>query len=92
MIEGEVPRPRDELISIQRAKLAALAPFSYENSGFYRRRLDEPGLLPMDIQTLEHLKWPVIDKAEMIAPMIAPLRLPFLHRRRPPASARLPLA
>jgi phenylacetate-CoA ligase len=31
---------RDELVAIQNAKLAALAPFLYENSAFYRARFD----------------------------------------------------
>ena len=58
---------RDELISIQNDKLAALAPFLYENSAFYRRRFDRLGLAPTDIATVEDLpKWPVIDKSEMM--------------------------
>jgi len=59
---------RDELAAVQNAKLAALAPFLYENSPFYRRRFDRLGLLPSDIRTVEDLpKWPVVDKAEMMA-------------------------
>ena len=59
---------RDELVAIQNAKLAALTPFLYENSGFYRRRFDRLGLLPSDIRSLEDLpRWPVVDKAEMMA-------------------------
>jgi phenylacetate-CoA ligase len=58
---------RDELAAIQSAKLAALTPFLYENSLFYRRRFDRLGLAPTDIQTLDDLpKWPVIDKTEMM--------------------------
>lgn len=58
---------RDELTAIQNAKLAALTPFLYENSAFYRRRFDRLGLAPTDIQTVEDLpKWPVVDKAEMM--------------------------
>ena len=58
---------RDELRAIQDAKLAALTPFLYENSGFYRRRFDRLGLAPSDIRTVEDLsKWPVVDKAEMM--------------------------
>jgi phenylacetate-CoA ligase len=58
---------RDELVSIQEAKLAALLPFLYENSPFYRRRFDRLGLLPSDIRGLDDLvaKWPVVDKHEM---------------------------
>src|SRR5262249_25031626 len=59
---------RDELTAIQNAKLAALTPFLYENSAFYRRRFDRLGLAPTDIAATEHLpRWPVVDKAEMIA-------------------------
>lgn len=59
---------RDELVAIQNAKLAALTPFLYENSGFYRRRFDRLGLLPSDIQSVEDLpRWPVVDKTEMMA-------------------------
>jgi phenylacetate-CoA ligase len=59
---------RDELLAIQNDKLAALTPFLYENSGFYRRRFDRLGLLPSDIQTVDDLaRWPVVDKAEMMA-------------------------
>ena len=58
---------RDELIAIQSEKLAAVTPFLYENSAFYRRRFDKLGLAPTDIQTVDDLaKWPVIDKSEMM--------------------------
>ena len=58
----------DQTIAIQNDKLAALAPFLYENSGFYRRRFDRLGLTPDDIRTVEDLpKWPVVDKSEMMA-------------------------
>jgi phenylacetate-CoA ligase len=58
---------RDELRAIQDAKLAALAPFLYENSAFYRRRFDRLGLLPTDLRTVDDLpKWPVVDKVEMM--------------------------
>ena len=59
---------RHELRAIQDAKLAALTPFLYENSEFYRRRFDRLGLAPSDIQRVEDLlKWPVVDQAEMMA-------------------------
>ena len=58
---------RDELIGIQNDKLAALAPFLYENSGFYRARFDRLGLAPSDIASVDDLpKWPVVDKSEMM--------------------------
>ena len=59
---------RDELVAIQNAKLAALTPFLYENSAFYRERFDRLNLLPSDIRTVDDLaKWPVVDKTEMMA-------------------------
>jgi phenylacetate-CoA ligase len=59
---------RDELMHIQSEKLRAVVPFLYENSAFYRRRFDRLGLLPSDFRSVEDLaKWPVVDKAEMMA-------------------------
>jgi phenylacetate-CoA ligase len=59
---------RDELTAIQNEKLAAVVPFLYENSAFYRRRFERLGLLPSDISSVDDLKkWPVVDKAEMMA-------------------------
>src|SRR4029077_17189257 len=46
---------RDELRAIQDAKLAALTPFLYENSTFYRRRFDRLSLLPTDLPPLGDL-------------------------------------
>jgi phenylacetate-CoA ligase len=59
---------RDELRAIQDDKIAAVAPFLYENSDFYRRRFDRLGLLPSDLRTVDDLiaKWPVVDKHEMV--------------------------
>jgi phenylacetate-CoA ligase len=42
---------RDELRAIQDAKVAAVTPFLYENSAFYRRRFDRIGLLPSEAST-----------------------------------------
>jgi len=59
---------RDELAAIQNEKLRAAVPFLYENSAFYRRRFERLGLLPSDIRSIDDLeKWPVVDKAEMVA-------------------------
>lgn len=59
---------RDEIIAIQNDKLAALTPYLYENSAFYRNRFDGLGLTPTDIRTIDDLpKWPVVNKAEMMA-------------------------
>ncbi|MEE2995933.1 MAG: AMP-binding protein [Pseudomonadota bacterium] len=58
---------RDELTAIQNDKLAAVTPFLYENSPFYRARFDRLGLAPTDIATVDDLpKWPVLDKSEMM--------------------------
>ena len=59
---------RDELRAIQDAKIAAVTPFLYENSAFYRRRFDRIGLLPSDIKSVDDLvgKWPLLDKTEMV--------------------------
>ncbi len=63
---------RDEIIAIQNDKLAALAPFLYENSEFYRRRFDRLGLAPSDIRTIDDLaQWPVVDKQEMVEDALA---------------------
>ena len=59
---------RDELTAIQNEKLRAAVPFLYENSPFYRRRFERLGLSPADIRSVDDLeKWPVVDKAEMMA-------------------------
>jgi phenylacetate-CoA ligase len=59
---------RDELAAIQNEKLRAVVPFLYENSPFYRRRFDRLSLSPTDLHSIDDLeKWPVVDKAEMMA-------------------------
>lgn len=63
---------RDELRSLQDAKLEVLTPFLYENSDFYRRRFDGLGLTPDDIKTVDDLaKWPPLDKKEMVEDLMA---------------------
>src|SRR6185436_16906366 len=63
---------RDEIRAIQDAKLAAVTPFLYENSAFYRRRFDKLGLAPTDIRTVDDLpRWPPVDTAEMMADVTA---------------------
>jgi phenylacetate-CoA ligase len=58
---------RDEIAAIQDAKVAAVVPFLYENSDFYRRRFERLGLIPSDIKSAADLitKWPVVEKSEM---------------------------
>ena len=64
---------QDEIRAIQNAKVAAVMPFLYENSPFYRRRFDKLGLAPADIKTVDDLiaKWPVVDKSEMAQDALA---------------------
>ena len=58
---------RDEIAAIQNEKLAAVTPFLYENSPFYRARFDRLGLTPTDISSVESLhNWPVLEKSEMM--------------------------
>ena len=58
---------RDEITAIQDAKVAAVVPFLFENSGFYRHRFERLGLIPDDIKCVADLiaKWPVVEKTEM---------------------------
>src|SRR3954447_25488288 len=59
---------REKLVAIQNEKLRGAVPFLYENSPFYRRRFDRLGLSPSDFRSTDDLqKWPVVDKAEMMA-------------------------
>jgi phenylacetate-CoA ligase len=64
---------RDELRCIQDEKLAALVPFLYENSAFYRRRFGRLALDPRDIRSVDDLvtKWPVVTKTEMAEDVIS---------------------
>ncbi|HWK13908.1 MAG TPA: AMP-binding protein [Rhizobiaceae bacterium] len=64
---------RDRIRAVQDEKIAAVTPFLYENSAFYRRRFDRLGLAPTDIRSVDDLiaKWPVVDKKEMMEDAIA---------------------
>jgi phenylacetate-CoA ligase len=64
---------RERIREVQDRKVAAVAPFLYENSDFYRRRFDRLGLAPTDIRNVDDLigKWPVIDKQEMMDDIVA---------------------
>lgn len=59
---------REHIRDIQDEKIAAVAPFLYENSPFYKRRFDRLGLSPTALSSVDDLitKWPVIDKKEMM--------------------------
>ncbi|WP_442954504.1 phenylacetate--CoA ligase family protein, partial [Pararhodobacter sp.] len=64
---------RDQIRAVQDEKLAAVAPFLYENSDFYRRRFDSLGVAPSDIRDVDSLivNWPVITKQEMMEDALA---------------------
>ena len=64
---------RDRIRAVQDEKIAAVAPFLYENSGFYRRRFDRLGIAPSDVHSVETLlaNWPVVTKQEMMEDAIA---------------------
>ncbi|MCC0080653.1 MAG: AMP-binding protein [Rhodobacter sp.] len=58
----------DRTRAVQDEKIAAVAPFLYENSAFYRRRFDRLGVAPTDITSVETMvaNWPVVTKYEMM--------------------------
>lgn len=48
--------PADELEQMQEKKLKHLVNYVYQHSDFYKKRFDEAGVRPEDIQTLDDLK------------------------------------
>ncbi|MDI9394009.1 MAG: phenylacetate--CoA ligase family protein [Euryarchaeota archaeon] len=48
--------PADNLRKLQEEKLKKLVHYVYENSPFYRKRFDEHGVRPEDIQTLKDIR------------------------------------
>ncbi len=48
--------PLNKLNVLQQERLQATVNLCYENSAFYRRKLDEAGIKPQDIKTLEDLR------------------------------------
>lgn len=64
---------RDRIRAVQDEKIAAVAPFLYENSPFYRRRFDRLGLAPTDLRSVDDLtrSWPVVTKQEMMEDALA---------------------
>jgi len=48
--------PAEDLKKLQEEKLKQLVHYVYERSPFYRKRFDEHGVKPEDIQTLEDVK------------------------------------
>ncbi len=54
---------RDELASLQLERLKWTVKSAYENNAFYRKRLDEASVKPLDIRTLEDIRiLPTINK------------------------------
>ena len=47
---------RDELSSLQSARLVKLVDYVYHNVEFYRRKMQEKGLLPHDIKSIEDIE------------------------------------
>jgi phenylacetate-CoA ligase len=64
---------RDQIRAVQDEKIAAVAPFLYENSAFYRRRFDALGVAPSDLTSVDNLirNWPVVTKQEMMEDALA---------------------
>lgn len=57
---------RDELIAHQSAKLRDVVKHEYENVPLYRARMDEKGVKPGDIRTIEDLRYlPFIEKTDL---------------------------
>ncbi|MCD4842484.1 MAG: phenylacetate--CoA ligase, partial [Methanosarcinales archaeon] len=48
--------PVDELKAIQEEKLKSLVHYVYNHSPFYRKRFDEAGISPNDIQSLDDVR------------------------------------
>lgn len=60
--------PRERLDALHLQRVQALVAFAYERTPFYRRRLDEAGVRPADIRSLEDYKRlvPLTDKSDFI--------------------------
>ena len=58
--------PREEIIRIQNEKLRKQVKHVYENVPYYRNLMEEKGLTPDDIQTIEDIKkLPFLSKADL---------------------------
>ena len=68
--------PREQLDALHLHRLKLVLQHAYENTPFYRRKLDQAGVRPEDIRTLQDFKRkvPLMDKAEFIV----------LQEERPP--------
>ncbi len=59
---------RDRILEIQARRLVELVRFVYDHNDFYRRRFDEAGLNPKQIQSPEDLRrLPILEKPEIRA-------------------------
>ena len=74
---------REKIDALHLDRLQKLAAYAYENTAFYRRKFDNAGIKPTDIQSLEDFKRkiPVTDKSEFIQ----------LQQERPPYGDTLAL-
>lgn len=68
--------PRAELDALHLSKLQDLVKYAYENTVFYKNKLDKAGVKPSDIKSIEDFKTkiPLTDKSEFIQ----------LQQERPP--------
>ncbi len=75
--------PRAQLDALHLARIQRLVTYAYENTAFYRRKLDAAGVKPSDIRSLADYKRliPVTDKSEFIG----------LQQERPPYGDTLAL-
>ncbi len=57
---------RDELTALQNERLRAVVKHEYDNVALYRQRMDEKGIKPEDIRTIEDLKYlPFTEKTDL---------------------------
>jgi phenylacetate-CoA ligase len=60
--------PRDELMRLQDERLRSVVAYTYETSGFWRRRMDEAGVAPSDVRGHEDLpRLPLTTRADLDA-------------------------
>ena len=71
--------PLDKLRKLQEERLQEIVAYAYERTKFYRRKFDEAGVKPSDINTLDDLaKLPLIEDSEIRhAPMEDKLGVPW---------------
>lgn len=57
---------REELHALQSARLKSMVEYVYEHTPFYRKKMDEMGITPRDIQTIEDIvKLPFTTKTDL---------------------------